>query len=61
LELADSYPFKTLPGDATSPNEVPNSTMKFSVNTVLFVSPFADAHTDLFRQLKKWGLMRLNY
>jgi D-psicose/D-tagatose/L-ribulose 3-epimerase len=29
--------------------------MKFSVNTVLFVSPFTNADTRLFKQFKKWG------
>jgi D-psicose/D-tagatose/L-ribulose 3-epimerase len=29
--------------------------MKFSVNTVLFVSPFTNRHVSLFRQFKKWG------
>lgn len=29
--------------------------MKFSINTVLFVSPFTNRHTGLFRMFKKWG------
>jgi D-psicose/D-tagatose/L-ribulose 3-epimerase len=29
--------------------------MKFSINTVLFVSPFTNADTRLFRPFKKWG------
>jgi len=29
--------------------------MKFSINTVLFVSPFTNADTRLFKQFKKWG------
>ncbi len=29
--------------------------MKFSINTVLFVSPFTNQNTSLFRQFKKWG------
>src|ERR1700744_5648764 len=29
--------------------------MKFSINTVLFVSPFTNEHTGLFRRFKKWG------
>jgi D-psicose/D-tagatose/L-ribulose 3-epimerase len=33
----------------------PDNLMKFSINTVLFVSPFTDGHTGLFRKFKKWG------
>jgi D-psicose/D-tagatose/L-ribulose 3-epimerase len=29
--------------------------MKFSINTVLFVAPFTNADTRLFRRFKKWG------
>jgi D-psicose/D-tagatose/L-ribulose 3-epimerase len=29
--------------------------MKFSINTVLFVSPFTNQSTKLFKQFKKWG------
>jgi D-psicose/D-tagatose/L-ribulose 3-epimerase len=29
--------------------------MKFSINTVLFVSPFTNADTRLFAKFKKWG------
>ena len=29
--------------------------MNFSINTVLFVSPFTNADTRLFRQFKQWG------
>jgi D-psicose/D-tagatose/L-ribulose 3-epimerase len=29
--------------------------MKFGINTFLFVSPFTNASTPLFRQFKKWG------
>ena len=29
--------------------------MKFSINTVLFVSPFTNRNTNLFRWFKKWG------
>lgn len=29
--------------------------MKFSINTVLFVSPFTNADTRFFKQWKKWG------
>jgi len=29
--------------------------MKFSINTVLFVSPFTNADTRRFKQFKKWG------
>lgn len=29
--------------------------MKFSINTVLFVSPFTNSDTRLFRQFKRWG------
>lgn len=29
--------------------------MRFSINTVLFVSPFANESTGLFRKFKKWG------
>jgi D-psicose/D-tagatose/L-ribulose 3-epimerase len=29
--------------------------MKFSINTVLFVSPFTSADTRLFKKFKKWG------
>lgn len=29
--------------------------MNFSINTVLFVSPFTNEHTRLFRSFKKWG------
>jgi D-psicose/D-tagatose/L-ribulose 3-epimerase len=29
--------------------------MNFSINTVLFVSPFTDASTTLFKRFKKWG------
>lgn len=29
--------------------------MRFSINTVLFVSPFTNASTRLFRQFKTWG------
>lgn len=29
--------------------------MRFSINTVLFVSPFTNKDTRLFRQFKKWG------
>lgn len=29
--------------------------MRFSINTVLFVSPFTNAGTGLFRKFKKWG------
>lgn len=29
--------------------------MNFSINTVLFVSPFTDQSTKLFKQFKKWG------
>lgn len=28
--------------------------MRFSINTVLYVSPFTDAHTRLFGKFKKW-------
>ena len=30
-------------------------TMKFSINTVLFVSPFTNSDTRLFAKFKKWG------
>lgn len=29
--------------------------MRFSINTVLFVSPFTNASTPLFRKFKRWG------
>ncbi|HEY3914470.1 MAG TPA: sugar phosphate isomerase/epimerase family protein [Verrucomicrobiae bacterium] len=29
--------------------------MNFSINTVLFVSPFTNANTNLFRNFKRWG------
>lgn len=29
--------------------------MRFSINTVLFVSPFTNASTGLFRQFNRWG------
>jgi D-psicose/D-tagatose/L-ribulose 3-epimerase len=29
--------------------------MRFSINTVLFVSPFTNANTDLFKKFKRWG------
>jgi D-psicose/D-tagatose/L-ribulose 3-epimerase len=29
--------------------------MRFSINTVLFVSPFTNASTGLFRQFSRWG------
>jgi D-psicose/D-tagatose/L-ribulose 3-epimerase len=29
--------------------------MKFSINTVLFVSPFRDTNTKLFKLIKNWG------
>lgn len=29
--------------------------MNFSINTVLFVSPFTNAHTNLFQKFKRWG------
>jgi D-psicose/D-tagatose/L-ribulose 3-epimerase len=29
--------------------------MRFSINTVLFVSPFTDANTNLFRKFRHWG------
>lgn len=29
--------------------------MRFSINTVLFVSPFTNKNVSLFRQFKKWG------
>lgn len=29
--------------------------MKYSINTVLFVSPFTNADTRLFKQFKRWG------
>jgi len=29
--------------------------MSFSINTVLFVSPFTNTNTKLFKQFKKWG------
>jgi len=29
--------------------------MRFSINTVLFVSPFTNTNTRLFKQFKKWG------
>ncbi len=29
--------------------------MKISINTVLFVSPFTNASTELFRRFKQWG------
>ena len=29
--------------------------MKFSISTVLFVSPFTNASTKLFRRFKQWG------
>lgn len=29
--------------------------MKFSINTVLFVSPFTNADTQLFKEFKHWG------
>lgn len=29
--------------------------MRFSINTVLFVSPFTDADTKLFKNFKRWG------
>ena len=29
--------------------------MKFSINTVLFVSPFTNESTKLFRKFKQWG------
>jgi D-psicose/D-tagatose/L-ribulose 3-epimerase len=32
-----------------------SSAMRFSINTVLFVSPFTNKDTRLFRQFKKWG------
>jgi D-psicose/D-tagatose/L-ribulose 3-epimerase len=38
-----------------APRQNTNRRMKFSVNTVLFVSPFTNEHTHLFRRFKKWG------
>ena len=29
--------------------------MRFSINTVLFVSPFKDKDTRLFKRFKQWG------
>jgi D-psicose/D-tagatose/L-ribulose 3-epimerase len=29
--------------------------MRFSINTVLFVSPFTNANTNLFKNFKRWG------
>ena len=29
--------------------------MRFSINTVLFVSPFTNADTKLFKTFKRWG------
>ena len=29
--------------------------MRFSINTVLYVSPFTNQHTRLFRKFKQWG------
>jgi D-psicose/D-tagatose/L-ribulose 3-epimerase len=29
--------------------------MRFSINTVLFVSPFTSANTNLFQKFKRWG------
>ena len=29
--------------------------MRFSINTVLFVSPFTSANTNLFKNFKRWG------
>src|SRR5579871_2292497 len=29
--------------------------MRFSINTVLFVSPFTTANTNLFKSFKRWG------